>query len=156
MKHIIFITFLVLAAFLFGCSEDNLLTNQSIDSTNSNELIFQLDSLSTSTSDSGWVYLMNTYTNIPIDYTGAMVVEFEGLTNLNDSAIKELYFSVKKFNSNYYSVPLQSTNEILGFNSYRFNVTKKSELNFIATIIYNNNSGYAFLKFNNIKVFKVN
>ncbi|WP_276977705.1 hypothetical protein [Flavobacterium filum] len=146
------IAFLIGFIFLFiGCSEDPIFNIVSC-SPNTNELIYSIDSVGVQSNDSGWIYLMSTYTNIPIDYTGQMVVEFEGNTNLDDLAMKELYFSVKKSNSNYYSQSLQTTNEILGFHSYRFNVTRKSELNFICSIIFSNRTN-ANVYFKDIKVF---
>jgi len=155
MKQFIYATLIAITLlFAVGCSEDSIVNNSSC-SPNSNELIYSIDSVGVQSNDSGWVYLMSTYTNIPIDYTGQMIVEFEGNTNLDDLAMKELYFSVKKSNSNYYSQSLQSTNEILGYHSYSFNGTRKSELNFISSIIFSNRTN-ANVYFKNIQVFKVN
>lgn len=149
MKYLIVVLFLALFTII-GCDNDNIL-NITENSVNNSEVIFELDSLGINTLDTGWIYQMKTYTNIPV-YNPSIRVEFTGYTNLNSSSQMSLYVSASKSVHNYFSYYVDNPTTINQFHSFNITSTGRGNyLNFIAEILYANASRYIYFK--NIKVY---
>lgn len=149
MKNLLVVLFLALFTII-GCDNDNIvnLTNNSV---NNSEVIFELDSLGINTLDTGWIYQMKTYTNIPV-YNTNIRVEFFGYTNLDTTSQMSLYVSASKSGHNYFSYFKDNPTAINQFHSFNITSTGRGNyLNFIAEILYASNGGYIYFK--NIKVY---
>lgn len=151
MKHILVAILITIITFITGCDDNNI-----VDPNKNTKVYFEIDSLGIETSNSGWIYLTNTFTNIPLFYKTK--VEFTGHTNLDSTCQMSLYTSASDSGSNYFNYNLNTFEAINQFHSFEVSYSGKNPIiNFIAQIIYLNPeivqfNGNGYIYFKNIKV----
>lgn len=156
MKNTILATILILLSLaFFGCADENLISTN--DSSQTQTIVYQNDSIGIVTDSTGWIYLTETYTS-GIN-TSKIRVEFDGITNLSDNCSRNLYVSASQRYTNFFSYYVDSFSTINRHHSLIIeNICPRRSnfnLNFIAQIINNADSGIKYLYFKNIRVYSL-